>query len=389
MVLTFVNSNGDERNLHYSAEESAYSVLLRNQIPPSAVLVYSGKRLISPFSPLLKQENYYARLLERYDIDSILDLYASSPNQESYVYQRLSIGEQELTDNRKTLSESEMRQFVEQRLSEVLTNFELNTVDKVLLAYSGGIDSTTLLYTLSQIVDDLPLPEIHLVTVDDIWGREVHSVSVPVVARENLELSHTIIEKRDITEVYGLDCTLRSVFSNLENQSKLDAVSLGNSINRRMLEYYANDNDIMDIWYGDHSTDIIAGIIDSLISSTPLNTSSFPIQELGELRYIYPFCFHKKQDIGFYLQSVRENTITHEGFDPWELNPLKRHFCYYLADMLQSFSPGLIYWLYEDSGRIPEKTTKCANCGKLKYCGELDDDLCEVCTTLVKSNLIE
>lgn len=389
MVLIFVNGYGDETHLHYSAGESAYSVLLRNQIPPSAVLVHSGKRLISPFSPLLKQENYHARLLERYDIDSILDLYASSPGQESYVYQRLSLGEQELTDNRTLLSESEMRQFVEQRLSEVLTTFELNTVDKVLLAYSGGIDSTTLLYTLSQIADDLPLPEIHLVTIDDIWGREVHSVSVPDIARENLDLSHTTVEKRDIAEVYGLDCTLRSVFSSLENRSKLDAVSLGNSINRRMLEYYAHNNDITDIWYGDHSTDIIAGIIDSLISSTPLNTSSFPIQELGELRYIYPFSFHKKQDIGVYLQSVREVPITHEGFDPWELNPMKRHFCYYLADILQSFSPGLIYWLSDEADREPEKTATCSNCGKLKYCAELDDDLCEVCTTLANSNLIE
>jgi tRNA(Ile)-lysidine synthase TilS/MesJ len=277
---------------------------------------------------------------------------------------------------------------VEKLLLDVVERYNLFKNDRIVVAYSGGIDSSALLAALASVYPELSV-EIRTVTLENYWkenkvetkqGQNQADLFPPGV-RETLDLSHTEISVTEIESVYGLNRPLPGVLREFNQQDlRLDTVSAANSINRRLFERHANRCGTDRICVGDHSTDIIAGIIGSLLTSAPLYRGQFPEHQIGKFSYIFPLAFHTKRELALYLQAHTGKTIEHTGFDPWEMNTAARHFYYYLADILQSFCPGLIYRLRDRSqDNLITDTQSCDNCGKIKIPSDLIDGRCEVC----------
>ena len=363
-ILRFV---GENDSLSCRSGDTLFEALSRHRVPPhSAVAFLDGDPV--PLGHRIQSGTVYdVHVIEGYDYDAMRGLYGADGDGDGiYESRQLRMTPSSVSIDRESCGPAELTASVERRLLSTITDHSLIEPDEsLLLAYSGGIDSTALLLALEAIRDDLPAFDLTTVTLGDYWVDEDTERRTDVLDTHDIE--NHVIPPEQIARTYNLDRSVTEVVAGIHRRDDGDVLSIANEFNRRMFEQFAAERDIDKICVGDHTSDILAGMISGLFEGSIRDVGNVPARSVGPLQYVYPAAYHSKRELYLY-QYLRTGARTAaDGFDPWELNKPYRHFYYYLADLVQSYCPGILHWLtrYGGSGGPADtELRRCRNCGK-------------------------
>jgi len=386
--IVFRDGNGEQTKFECKKDKTLFSSLLAKHIPPLSVLVTTGGKPVSLFERTTQGTVYDVRLLERYDIEAIRELYEPSATPGSYTAQQLLLCPDELAERRAEWEVNNLTQRVEDHMCSILTDYQMITDgDELLVAYSGGIDSTALLLMLASVRNTRMDFSMTVLCIDDYWDRDVLPGQSPdIELLEALGLDYRIATEADIQEIYGLNADVPTVLATLENESE-NVLAVASHFNRRLYERYTDIVGADHICLGNQSTDLLAGFLGDVIECPEELSVKFPIENVGGYSYLYPLSFHTKQELAVYNALKTGASINHCGFDPWALTDKDTHYYYYLADIIQSYFPGILYWLANDPDATPSAHTEgktCRQCGKVMPVGSTVDGRCAVCELLSK-----
>lgn len=365
--------------------DTLFQTLLRNHIPPHSVVVFSDDQPVPLFQRIQPETEYEVRVLEEYDYAEMQELYRVDSDFDGlYQFRRLQLTPSELSIGSHPHGPDELVESVEGRLLSVIDEHDLiEPNDSVLLAYSGGIDSSALLQALDSIRGALPEFELMTATLEDYWTKNDSRTRRDEPKIDAVD-AHVVPSER-ITDVYNLNRSVTDVLDGIYRGDG-DVLSIANNINRRMFEWFGTEHGVDKICIGDHSSDIIAGVLAEVFKGTERGARNVPRQTNTPVDYIYPLTYHTKRELYLY-QYIQTGTVkADDGFDPWELNRPYRHYCYFLADLLQSYCPGLIYWMVQAAspdGRVDRELSACQNCGKTsRVPNPAESTFCNTCLEL-------
>lgn len=385
-LIIFRNGNGERTEFKCETGRTLFSSLLARHIPPLSVLVTTGEEPVSLFQRTTQDTVYDVRLLERYDIETIRELYEASTTPGTYAAQQLLLFPDRLVERRAEWEVSNLTQQVEDHMRSILTEYQMITDgDELLIAYSGGVDSTALLLMLASVKDTVRRFSMTVLCIDDYWDRDAPPGQSPdTKLLDALGLDYRIATKADIRDIYGLNEDVPTILSTLEAEGD-NVLAVASHFNRRLYEKYADLVDADHICLGNQSTDLLAGFLGDIIECPEELSVSFPVERVGGYSYLYPLSFHTKQELAVYNTLKIGATINHRGFDPWTLTDRDTQYYYYLADIIQSYFPGILYWVADD----PDATTSahtgakiCRQCGKAMPAQSTADSRCAVCEIL-------
>jgi len=391
--ILFHDDDGKCTEVECDVGETLFSCLLNEQIPPLSVLVTDGSTPVSLFEQTSPDTVYDVWLLERYDIENIRGLYEPSSTPGLYTSRQLMPHPEELAEKRLELQSTELTHHVEDCISSINTEYQMITEgDTLLVAYSGGIDSTALLLSLASIRDKIPDFSMTVLCIEDYWNRDRPPGQSPdIELLDTLNLDYYIATQADIQEIYGLNEDVSTVLKTLESGGE-NVLAVASNFNRRVYEQYADRLGVDHICLGNQSTDLLAGFLGDIIEHPEDISIKFPIESAGQYSYIYPLSFHTKQELAAYVVTKIGVSNEHSGFDPWKLTDKDTHYYYYLADIIQSFFPGIIYWIAnnpDDATSTHTKGTVCRRCEKFLSDSLSGKNICAVCELLTEYKLIK
>lgn len=390
-TIEFVNGTGDVEQIAAEPGHTVFETLLANYVPPNAVFVTADGSPVSEFHELESGRRYRATLLEQYDVDRIRALYASRETDDDtpYVNRRITFdADGSIAETRSEMSLDDLQTYVEWRLRDVLDHYDLIADgDDVLVGFSGGIDSSALLLALSAVASSGLDVDVTAITIEDYWS-EAGTVLDPESLPEELGVDHHVVTLQDIEAQFGLTGSVTATLDGLRHSEYGDrVVAVANGINRRMFEAYAESNGFDSVAVGDHATDVLAGLLNAQTSGLQSRLDGVPKRQLGDVTYVYPFAFFTKRELALYRYAKTGLEPDNSTFDPWRVNPAEQAFYYYLADALQTYWPGIAYWMIESHDATPvpeaEALVRCTNCGKRKRERDTAGEThCHVCRIL-------
>jgi tRNA(Ile)-lysidine synthase TilS/MesJ/sulfur carrier protein ThiS len=395
-LFSFVDRLNKLSLLEVSAGERVESLLLRNQIPPASVLVVCDGEPVPDSHIIDPSRVYVASLIEGYDIATIRDAYQTLLNEPasedtSYVKKRLHLtrtGQIEIETASLSLAETALH--VEDTIVDTCREFGLlNDGDSLLVALSGGVDSSSLLLALASAAKRLPKFRLVAVTFEDFDSSKSSTFAHAASLAKSLEVEHHLAPASLAQEIFHLRMPLKEVLPLLmKTSASHQTMYIDHHTTRRVLEVVAEKLDLNRIALGLHTTDLVAGLLNAFMSG--YNMASLPLREVDTTTYIFPLAFVTKRELHLYHLFRTGNLAQHSQPNPWEMYPTDRNFYYYLADNLQSYWPGLEVLMFTaHQWRLrrqrPLSYIRCRNCGSAlleQPFTNLSGGECDVCAIL-------
>jgi tRNA(Ile)-lysidine synthase TilS/MesJ len=394
MPFVLIDRLNKRETLDAHHTETVGATLRHHFIPPSSVLVSCDGVVVSDAHRIDIERNYEARLIEGYDIEQIRSALTTVPQENGGAYLKrrvLPAVDGSLTVESSALDERALSRYVlDTILDTCRTHSLIRENDRVLVGLSGGVDSSSLLLALAELRPSLPRFELVAVTFEDFDSKESPTFKHAHDLAQRLDITHHVAPATTVEKVFGLKKPLRQILPELmATKYSTMAMYIDHHTTRRALELFAEENGIGRIALGLHTTDLLAGLLNSI--ATGYTVASLPLRRIGALDYIYPLAYIAKRELHLYHYH-RTGTLARHSFpNPWERNPLDRNFYYYLADMLQEYWPGLeTFVLSSHNWRLrrerPIQTETCKNCGSTLLVQPFmitGQDECEACQVLL------
>ncbi len=394
--VIFCDRQGGRESLQPFEGETLYSLLVRHFIPPSSVIVLRDSVPVADGTPIHRDRQYEAHLIEGYDIKGIREAYRkltsaqTNGNSPSFSRRHLGFGMNGSLDTEQAdLSLEELSADVEQRVIETLRQFHLiRAGDKIVVGLSGGVDSSSLLLILKAATEQIDF-QMEAITFEDFDSRSSSTFRHAHQLAKEFDLQHNLIPAKLIEQTFHLNTSLHAILEELMTTSVAHLVMyIDHHTTRRALEVYAKTEGIGIIALGLHTTDLIAGLLNGW--TTGYYVADLPKRTVGDVNYIYPLAFISKRELHLYHLHKTGALARHSQPNQWELFPQDRNYYYYLADELQRLWPGMEDMLFTaHNWRVkkdrPPKYEVCCNCGS-HVLGQADVEyktaLCDVCLTL-------
>ncbi|MPZ67626.1 MAG: hypothetical protein GEU83_19740 [Pseudonocardiaceae bacterium] len=399
-MLWLLDRRGGRHELDHRPEEPAAQALLRHGIPPTSVLVYRDDEEVVPDdAPLASTTVHIARLIEGYDIMGIRQLYGpelsgsgpDSPVVSGLLRRRLSIASTgALRVERHHLGADAVARYVEQTVADTIDRFALlSSGSSVVLGLSGGVDSGSLLMLLSAYRDQLvgEPPTIHAATFQDFDSQYSETFEFAARLADRFDVKHHVLEPQTAEDTFHLTRPVAQILMLLmETDDAHFAMYVDHHTTRRVLEVFADEHSISNIALGLHTTDLLAGMINSW--STGHDVGTVPERAVGPYRYVLPLAFVPKRELHLYYSSRTGHLPTQSTPNQWEFNPSDRNYFYYLADQLQWLWPGIQHFMFSAHTAVSQSEATfhtCENCGAAARQTDIAPEwtgLCDVCRLL-------
>lgn len=388
MSLFFQNRMGKTRELKYYSGESIESVLLRNKIPITSVISTVDEKPISEYAVIDNEKDYIIRLIEGYDIDAIIDDVFQKENVDSaYVKNRVLFDvDGSLITEHVAMNIDEVAEMVESNIEFAITNYGLiASGETVLVGLSGGVDSSSLLIALSNLSHKLGF-KVVAATFKDFDSLSSPTFTNAQKLANSLGIDHRLIDSELIEKVFKLNRPLKEVLPlMMETEYRYFTMYADHHTTRRALEVYADEINVDKIILGLHTSDLIAGLLNSYTMGYQM--ADIFSRKVGKYTYIYPLMFVPKKELHMYYYHYQKKYAVHSYPNMWELNPKDRNYYYYLADQLQYLFPGMENYVFEaNTWQLRRQKglefTKCCNCGASilqQDSAPVNDDMCDVC----------
>jgi tRNA(Ile)-lysidine synthase TilS/MesJ len=403
-MLFLLDRRGGLHPLPHEPGDSVAATLLRHGVPPTSVIVYrnTDDSIVADHGRLDPDALYTARLIEGYDLVSIRELYgpelagdsALDPAAEVFLKRRLSVaGDGGLTMERHELDPAATAEHVEETVFSTISTFGLLDGDvDVVLGLSGGVDSGSLLMLLSRYRDQVGSGSqinIQAATFQDFDSRYSEAFGYAARIAERFGVEHHLVEADVAEQVFHLTRPIAQILLlMMEGEDAHEAMYVDHHTTRRVLEHFATSRGARTVALGLHTTDLLAGLLNSLTSGHDMGP--IPRRPVGPYEYVLPLAFVPKRELHVYY-TVRMGHLPKQTTpNQWEFNPTDRNFYYFLADQMQWQWPGIQHWMFtahqQRAGARPV-FRECENCGGATR--ELVNEpawsgLCDVCTILVK-----
>lgn len=389
---------GKKKTLNYYEGENLESVLLRYHIPVMSVLTTVDEYPVTEKEIIEEEKEYLVRLIEGYDIDAIInDVFDDENEHADYVKNRVVFDKDgSLITEHVPMTTEEVAEMVEENITFAIQNYSLiQENETVLVGLSGGVDSSSLLIALSRIAKQMNF-NVVAATFEDFDSRTSPTFTNAQKLAKSLGIEHKLIPASLIEETFHLNKNLRDILPEMmETEYNYYAMYADHHTTRRALEVFADSMNIKKIILGLHTTDLVAGLLNSY--TTGYQMADIFKRKVGEYTYIYPLMFVPKKELHLYFYHHMKRYAVHSYPNAWELNPKDRNYYYYLADQLQNIFPGIENYLFEaNEWQIKRqkalKFTKCSNCGShilQQDYAPVNNDLCDVCDTFVKLKYID
>jgi uncharacterized protein (TIGR00269 family) len=262
---------------------------------------------------------------------------------------------------------------IEKRFSSSLREQGLKPKQKVMVALSGGKDSTTLLYLLKKITSKIPL-NLVAVTIDEgIQGYRPKSLEKAQIMCKKLGVEHHIYHFS--TEVG------KSLDEIMENKDEEPACGYCGVFRRYLLNKAAKDLKCDVVAVGHNLDDTAQTVIMNLLRNEPLRITRFfkPLVEPDEfVKRIKPLMYIPEKEIALYAM------IKNLEFDDGECPYARRSLRYYVRDMinrLEDKKPGSkfqivksIMTLLNNSEHNIKEMKRCKQCSM-----PTNSDICMFC----------
>lgn len=387
--VTFSDRVGTKKILNANVGEFIEDILLRNYIPLNSVLILANNQPVAENCEIIEGIDYHVKLIEGYDINAITKNYTEEKSQivEAYYKKRLVIHSKgNVYVESQQMNLQMLQEYVDRTIFETFQEFKLaNNGSNVLIGLSGGVDSSSLLFALSEMKKEIGFNLI-AATFEDFDTKKSPTFLNAQRITQQLNVPYYLIPSSEINKIFKTNKPLNEILLELMNTKHAHYVMyIDHHTTRRALEVFAARNNITEIALGLHTTDIVAGLINSHL--TGYYISDIPKRKIGNINYIYPLSYITKKELHLYYYAITGKFAEHSSPNQWELNPLDRNFYYYLADQVQTYFPGIELNLFEAhnlkirKNRFPEFTI-CENCGShiLQQNFELvNPALCDVC----------
>lgn len=399
MAVTFQDRLQNSNQLSSFDGERLIDLLRRYCIPQNSVVCVLEGIPINEESLIESHKSYTIQLIEGYDIHQILNRYNNYKVSDNKNYLKtkflLDIKGDVITE-RAELSLEELSEYVFQTVLQTAEEYQLfKKGDKVLIGLSGGVDSSALAIVLSQLRSRFDI-EVICATFEDTDLNNSNTFKNAFHLCDTLGLDHKVISKNIAEEVFKLKKPLGEILKELmKTEHSHFTMYIDHHTTRRCLEVFASQNGINKIALGLHTTDLVAGLLNSY--TTNYFIAGIPKREIGEHEYIYPLAFLSKKELHLFYFSELKKLAKHTHPNEWELNPLDRNFYYYLAEQFQCLWPGIEHYLFEaheqklSKYRFPE-FTQCKNCGShvlQQVFEKLNEEMCDVCKVFEKTNYLK
>lgn len=399
MAVTFQDRLQNSNQLSSFGGERLIDLLRRYCIPQNSVVCLSEGIPINEECLVESNKSYTIQLIEGYDIHQILNRYNNykvSDNKNYLKTKFLLDIKGDVVTERAELSLEELSEYVFQTFLQTAKEYQLfKKGDKVLIGLSGGVDSSALAILLSQLRSQFDI-EVVCATFEDTDLNNSNTFKNAFNLCDTLGLDHKVISKNIAEEVFNLKKPLGEILKELmKTEHSHFTMYIDHHTTRRCLEVFASQNGINKIALGLHTTDLVAGLLNSY--TTNYFIAGIPKREIGKHEYIYPLAFLSKKELHLFYFSELKKLAKHTHPNEWELNPLDRNFYYYLAEQFQCLWPGIEHYLFEaheqklSKYRFPE-FTQCKNCGShvlQQVFEKLNEDMCDVCKVFKKTNYLK
>lgn len=396
-MLYFQDRKGKKIELDITNNETIADVLIKNKIPPTSVLTTCNGSPVSEYTKINETCDYISRLIEGYDIETIIEAVDEGcHNQDvAYVKNRIHFDvEGKLCPEHVGLSVDDVVNMVDENIEYAIQNYEMiQEGDTVLVGLSGGIDSSSLLIALSQLQKKMNF-KLVAATFEDFDSLSSPTFTNAQALAKKFNVEHKLISADLVTKTFNLNTPILKILPEMMN-TKYGHFSMyvDHHTTRRALEVFADELGANKIVLGLHTTDLLGGMLNSL--TTGYVVGDMFKRQIGSYTYIYPLCFIPKKELHMYYYAKMGKFAVHSYPNAWEMNPQDRNYYYYLADMLQVTFPGIENYLLEaNTFRNKEskaiKFTRCRNCGAyIVQQGDGENDAnCDVCEILSKLGYI-
>lgn len=392
--INFSDRLGNKKEIEAKQGESINEVLLRNYIPANSVLILADDYPISEDSIVQPEINYQVKLIEGYDINAILDNFKHQTPESygNYKKRRLSLNlDGSINLDSQYFDLKMVKKYVTDTILDTFNEFDLaDESSNILIGLSGGVDSSSLLFALKDIQENFNF-KITAATFEDFDSDKSPTFNNAKNLADKLNVPYHLIPSSIINEVFNINKPLNIVLKELMSTKDAHFVMyIDHHTTRRALEVFAENNGITDIALGLHTTDLVAGLVNSYL--TGYYISNIPKRKVGNVNYIYPLSYITKKELHLYYYSITQKFAEHSSPNEWELNPRDRNFYYYLADQLQTYFPGIELSLFEAhnqknlKNKFPE-FTECENCGShilQQNFERVNPEYCDVCNIFDK-----
>ncbi|MDH6624408.1 tRNA(Ile)-lysidine synthase TilS/MesJ [Streptomyces sp. LBL] len=399
-TFSLLDRRGGKHSLIAQPGDTVASVLLRNHIPPTSVLTYSGQeRIVVDDHVIDPEQTYEARLIEGYDLAGIRRLFESRDSSAAYIRRRLSVASDgALAMERAPLDLPSAAAHVDTMVRETINEFKLmSDGDRVVLGLSGGVDSGSLLMLLAahREAEELADVQIEAATFQDFDSKwsETFDFAAALAAKHGVR--HHVLEAGLAEEVFHLNRPIAQILMLLmETEDAHFAMYADHHSTRRVLEVFADRVGARKIALGLHTTDLLAGMMNA--HTTGFTMGQVPSRTVGPYEYILPLAFTPKRELHLYYTHHTGHAPKQTTPNQWEFNPTDRNFYYYLADQLQWSWPGIETWMFtahaQHAAAHPAVFKECENCGASVSLQTMADapwaGVCDVCALLDKHGWI-
>jgi tRNA(Ile)-lysidine synthase TilS/MesJ len=401
-MFEFRDRLGNTETLRPLPGDRVETLLLRHHIPPASVLVLKADQPVSDSHVIDPGGAYLASLIEGYDLGAIraalsrLTDGADAADSE-YAFRRLTFGETgALEVEAAGMSPEEVADQVEAKILDTCREYDLvREGDGVVLGLSGGVDSSALLLALDAVRPYLPKFRLVTATFEDEDQKHSETLQHAIDLAKSLGIEHQIVPVTIAQEVFHLRAPLREVMPALmDTNASHNVMYIEHHATRRALEVFAERNGLNRISLGLHTTDLLAGLLNSW--ATGYHIGNIPLRPIGKFDYIYPLAFVTKRELHLYHFQRTGRLARHAFPNDWEIHPKDRNFYYYLADRLQSIWPGLETMLVPAHNwrikRQPALTyEQCDNCGSTvlhQPWSSVASNECDACTVFRKHGFL-
>lgn len=398
LSVIFKDRMGNSKNLNYFDGETIGSVLIRNHIPISSVITTLDDMPVTEQCIINPQKEYIIKLIEGYDISSIINsIFDNDNSTSSYLKRRVLFDiDGTLLNEAAPMSCEEVSNMVEANIRFAIQNYDMiEENETVLVGLSGGVDSSSLLIALSKLSKEMNF-NVVAATFEDFDSLSSPTFTNAKKLAEELGVKHTLIPSDTIEKAFHLIKPLRQILPEMMGTKYNHyAMYADHHTTRRALELHSEIIGADKIILGLHTTDLVAGLLNSY--TTGYQMANMFKRQVGNYTYIYPLMFVPKKELHIYYYWHKNKYAVHSYPNAWEINPKDRNYYYYLADCMQDLFPGIENYLFEAHSRMIQRETgthftKCVNCGShilQQDFAPVNSELCDVCAAFKELGYIE
>lgn len=270
--------------------------------------------------------------------------------------------------------------------------------DKIIVAFSGGRDSLSLIVLLHRLRKKLPNIDITAVTVNDCIDELDLNYTIDLCKKFNF--NHIIVEKNELVEKFNLNIDFETALQKMyDKYGRQHTLYTLHYVMRHMVEKVYKKIGANKIALGLHLEDITASTLRSLTTGYFVG---YPWERnFGGINYIYPLWALNKKEITLYLKLSANQYSKQGSAATFDRGTVDRDIYYAVADHSQDIWPGFAQHLFGGYSNILNKVKDdyyeykiCENCGGIfseprdKSVKLVERQLCSVCKDFEDINVL-